>query len=120
MNAAVVVPKGINEGIHLGRCHEVAIEKNVLDVEEDAEFFRIEEKFANGFARTLVADIVGDRFVIVTPGNRDRSRDNENVFDTEIVSCLRDQTSQFEAPRPFRRVVARERQGTEEETAAAR
>ena len=82
------LPKWSSKGVHFHRRHEVAVEEDVLDV-EDLQFLGLLRQFADRLPGALIANVVGHRFVIGAPGNVDRPGDDEHIFHTEIVRRLR-------------------------------
>ena len=98
--------EAVHERVHFHRRHQVAVEENILDVQEDLQLRGLFFENPHRVAGAPVADIVRHRLVIRAPRDVDGAGHDQHVLDAEIVRGLGDLAGQLDPARALVRVVA--------------
>src|SRR5262245_48780341 len=117
VDSDVLALETVDKVIHLLGRHEIAIEKDVLDVEGDAELLCQGNQLADRFPRPAVAYVVRYRIVVFDPGSMNRSGDDQDVLRAQVVCRGEHELGQFETTLPLAGDVAGQRVGPVEESA---
>jgi hypothetical protein len=91
------------------------LKKDVLDIQTDLQFLRLFRELPHGFTSALIADIVRDRFMIITPRDVNGTRHDEHIFHTKVMRTLGDFASQIHPLSPLGRIIAGQWVGPKEE-----
>ena len=117
MDPHMLTLKRVHKLVHLHGSHEVTAEEDILDVQKDVQFLGPRNELSDGVSGAAIADVIAHWLVVISPGDMNRAGHEQNVFDAEVVSGLRDPAGQFETFRTLARVVAGQWIGPEEEGA---
>ena len=115
MNIQKFTVEAVDKIDHLLRREQVAVEKDVLNVEIHLQLFGAGKELADRLTGSLVAYIVGGGIMISTPRHVHSARHHQQVLGAEIVRGPGHHRSELHTPGAFGRIVAGQRIGPEQE-----
>ena len=119
MDLHMLAVEAVDEGAHLHRRHQVAVEEDVLDVQRHLQLLGLRQQFGDRLLRAPVADVVRNRLVIGSPRDVDGAGHDQQILRAQVMGRLSHHAGQFHAAARLGRIVAGQRIGPEQERAEA-